>query len=117
MPPPLFDQNEALARAGHNATLTAELFTMFQADLPEYRREIAAFNRHTPLAPFVNTIHKLLGATRYCGFLALQQLVTECDEALKSGKADRFLSLREPLLTQIDAVLALKSPFTTATGS
>ncbi|MEY1661434.1 response regulator [Isoalcanivorax beigongshangi] len=107
--PAFFDRHQALSRAGGRESLAEELHGMLLSALEE-DHEVIHHGLGEELGQedwprLLEAVHKLHGATRYCGFLRLEQLTRQAEEALKSNaqQASRRRAV-ETLLVEVRRV-------------
>ncbi|WP_295457020.1 Hpt domain-containing protein [uncultured Thiodictyon sp.] len=98
-PLPARDPVAALAVAGGDADLAAELFAALLVGLPD---ELAALRAAMTAADWdglAEHAHQVRGATRYCGVPALDEATESLERAARSGDPQRialsFISLEE----------------------
>jgi two-component system sensor histidine kinase BarA len=84
--------------AGGKHDLAEELFSMLLESLPEARRTIEVQNAKAAVQNLLEEVHKLHGATRYCGVPLLRQASSSLENALKRGQ--------QPLQPLVDGLLA-----------
>ena len=89
--------------AGGKPDLAEELFSMLIESLPDARHALSRHMERQALQPLLEEVHKLHGATRYCGVPALRQAAATLETALKKNNAD-WAFLVEPLLNEIDRI-------------
>ncbi|WP_295386736.1 Hpt domain-containing protein [uncultured Thiodictyon sp.] len=89
-PLPARDPVAALAVAGGDADLAAELFAALLAGLPD---ELAALRAAVTAADWdglAEHAHKVRGATRYCGVPALDEATESLERAARGGDPVRI---------------------------
>jgi len=107
---PLVDWNQAVSLAGGNPQLAEELFAMFRRDLPSFRETILSAHAEGRIDELRDSVHKLHGATAYCGVPRLRRIAGSLDLELKQGTlTDLDARLRE-LLAAIDALSTITLP-------
>jgi two-component system, NarL family, sensor histidine kinase BarA len=115
---PVFDAELALRRAGGRDILAAEMHTMLRASLEQdgpHIRALATQQHHDAL---LETVHKLHGATRYCGAPRLEQAARQLEEQLKThASAADIHAAAQTLLEEIDRLLAQAPDSITANAS
>ena len=112
---PVFDPALALRRAGGRPALAQEMHSMLLASLDQDAPRISAQAESGSLTPLLESVHKLHGATRYCGAPRLERAARTLEEALKtdapeserSDAVDRLLMEIEAVRTQVpDSITA-----------
>lgn len=105
-PLPVVDWTLAEQRAGGKPALARELLDTLCADLPDSRERLqqAAGTGHSE--DWWREVHRLLGATRYCGLPALSATLEAAMQARSEGRAAPDTVLRVAVLRDIDALLA-----------
>ena len=102
---PVLDPELALRRVGGRQALAEEMFTMLQASLDQDAPGINAVAESGDREALLERVHKLHGATRYCGTPRLEQAAGELEEALKQTVPDQGLEpLVAVLLAEIENV-------------
>ena len=107
---PLVDWNQAVNLAGGNPELAEELFAMLRRDLPGLRDTIASARAGGNLDALQDAIHKLHGATAYCGVPRLRASAGSLDNDLRCGSAEDLDNRLATLLSVVDALCALTTP-------
>src|SRR5690606_35774993 len=82
---PVLDHEEGLRLAAGKADLARDILQMMIRDLPDTARSITAAWQQGDLAALREIIHKLHGATRYCGVPQLRACCQEAESRLKKG--------------------------------
>lgn len=108
----VLDKDLALERAGGNADLARELFSMLLRELPEYRRRIQNLYEAQQYEQLREQIHKLNGAATYCGVPLLKTVVDDFESQLKRGETEGFADSMTKSLDAIDQVVAEAASFT-----
>ncbi|SDT03008.1 two-component system, NarL family, sensor histidine kinase BarA [Halopseudomonas sabulinigri] len=83
--PLVLDPEESLRLAAGKEDLAADMLDMLLADLPSVRTRIAQAAEHQDLNELLEAVHKLHGATRYCGVPELRQCCLRAETRLKEG--------------------------------
>ena len=81
----ILDHNEALQLAGGKAELAADLLGMLLASLDEEQQAIARARASNNTSELATRVHRLLGATRYCGVPQLRSVCQHCENLLGQG--------------------------------
>lgn len=84
--PTVLDHEEGLRLAAGKADLARDMLQMLLRDLPETARSIASARQQGDQAALREIIHKLHGATRYCGVPQLRACCQEAETRLKKGE-------------------------------
>ena len=85
---PVVDHSQGLHLAGGKKELADELLTMLLDELPDDRNAIIDLWQDHNLDQLLEIIHKLHGATRYCGVPLLQETCLETESLLKQNSND-----------------------------
>ncbi|MDA3868498.1 MAG: response regulator, partial [Gammaproteobacteria bacterium] len=100
-----FSKSEALELAAGNTQLANELTSMLINELPEYLRLIddaISLNDRTRLK---QQVHKLHGATRCCGALALRNATAQLELDIDKDTQEKLSTLTHPLISEITRLL------------
>lgn len=100
----IIDKKLALQRAGGNAGLAEELAKMLLEELPVHRANIRAALANNDLPKLLYHVHKLNGATNYCGVPSLQDALSGLETELKQGTPDKLDKKVFHILEEIDLV-------------
>ncbi|MCK0537695.1 response regulator [Alcanivorax quisquiliarum] len=104
---PTFDATLALQRAGGRTALAAEMHNMLLASLAQDGPRIRALAAQQDKPALLEAVHKLHGATRYCGAVRLEQATGSLEEQLKTGATDADIQAgTQRLLDEIEQLLA-----------
>ena len=79
---------ESIQLAAGKTDLAEELFSMLLEQLPADLEKIEALWTEQQMEPLLECVHKLHGATRYCGVPELRSAANQLETALKRGAAD-----------------------------
>ncbi|PKM45297.1 MAG: hypothetical protein CVV05_07990 [Gammaproteobacteria bacterium HGW-Gammaproteobacteria-1] len=101
----VIDKDLALQRAGGNAQLAAELFTMLLRELPQQRAGIEAALAAGDYPALQHLVHKLNGSATYCGVPALKAAADSLESALKRGETGVAVSGVATIVEEIERVL------------
>ena len=99
-----FNSSLAIEKAGGNVDLARELFEMLTSELPEYASSISELYQQQDYTKLCETVHKLHGATRYCGVPALSQKTGEFESALKRDDKQQYPEMLKRLLSEIELI-------------
>lgn len=78
------DYAEAVEKAGGNAELAKELFSMLLQELPTLHERLQTAITQLDIQAAWDHAHKIYGATAYCGVPALRLAAREMETAVKS---------------------------------
>ncbi|MGL4613810.1 MAG: response regulator, partial [Shewanella sp.] len=96
-----------LTQANHKPDLALEMLRMLLDSLPQTVESIQqSLNQHDP-HPLLSTIHKLHGASCYCGVPTTQRLCQEIETALK--RQSRVADLEPEILELLDELTKVES--------
>ena len=101
----VIDPDLALERAGGNQELARELYQMLQNELPAYAAKIRQLYNDSDYALLHDVVHKLNGASTYCGVPALKEAASSLEDALKQQQDDVFTSGVALVLAEIERLL------------
>jgi len=87
---PARDRVSALAVAGGDADLAAELFAALLTGLPGERAALGAKVAESDWAGLAELAHQVRGATRYCGVPALDEAAESLERAARNGERERI---------------------------
>jgi len=103
----VFDKQESVRLAGGNEQLAMELFEMLKNELPNYATQLQAAFSDNDMVQLKNVIHKLHGATSYCGVPALRSASRQLENAVDQQLAEAITELVERCGNCIDAIIQL----------
>lgn len=101
----VIDRELALQRAGGNAQLAAELFSMLLQELPQQGSAIQAALRAEDYPALQHLVHKLNGSATYCGVPALKAAVDALETNLKRGETAHATRGVSAVIEEIDRIL------------
>ncbi|MDT8451958.1 MAG: ATP-binding protein [Gammaproteobacteria bacterium] len=101
----IFSKSDALELAAGNTQLANELTSMLINELPEHLRHIDEAVSHNDSARLKQQVHKLHGATRCCGALALRNATAQLELDIDKGAQEKLGSLTHPLISEISRLL------------
>jgi two-component system, NarL family, sensor histidine kinase BarA len=96
-----YDNEEGKKLAGNNAQLAEELFGMLIKELPGHKKNIEEARKNNNMDDFKNHVHKLHGATSYCGVPQLRSAANELENLIGNSETDRIESAFQAVLTAI----------------
>ena len=103
--PPVLSPELALRRAGDREELAEDMLTMLLASLDQDAPGINALSESHDREGLLERVHRLHGATRYCGTPRLEAAAGALEKALKLDAGDESLDqLVAALLTEIESV-------------
>lgn len=97
----VIDTNLALERAGGNHDLARELYQMLQNELPGYLVKIRDHYDSGDYTSLIEVVHKLNGASTYCGVPALKEAAASLESNLKQGSDTTYATGVESVLNEI----------------
>lgn len=101
----LFSKSEALELAAGNTQLANELTSMLINELPEHLNIIDEAASHNDSARLKQQVHKLHGATRCCGALALRNATAQIELDINKSTQEKLSTLTHPLKSEIARLL------------
>jgi len=96
----ILDQHEALRLAGGKPELASDLLAMLLGSLDEEQQAIARARTSNNAVELAERVHRLLGATRYCGVPQLRTICQHCENLLRQDNAPAG-----PALDQLDQAI------------
>jgi two-component system, NarL family, sensor histidine kinase BarA len=90
---PAIDWQQCLKISNQNPDLATELLSMFMQQLPEYKTNILQCYQNNQFEELHQHVHKLHGATCYCGMQHLQKLLSRFETALKAKHQTSYAQL------------------------
>ena len=100
------DWKMCLDSANKQESLAKELLNMLIEELPVSRQKIIDALDAYNMLDICKHVHKLKGATCYCGVPQMKASIYTIEAAIKSGDETTIRSTIKTLLTAIDAVIA-----------
>lgn len=95
------DYAEAVEKAGGNAELAKDLFSMLLQELPLLRDQLQEAISHMNFQAMWDHAHKIYGSTAYCGVPRLRLSASAMESAVKSQQLktiqDQFSVLNEAI--------------------
>jgi len=101
----IYDKNLSLQRAGGNLQLAEQMFGMLCKSLPEQQSAINAALENGDMETLYQQVHKVTGATRYCGVPALADASEVLGRQLKNGDTSQVDMLIKILNEEIDRLI------------
>jgi two-component system, NarL family, sensor histidine kinase BarA len=103
---PSIDWNLSVKLANNNADLAKDLLDMFVTDLPLASEAIhAAHNSHEHI-DLLNQVHKLNGASCYCGVTHLKHLLSKMESSLKEKQYHQFDEFLSEFDQEVNSILS-----------
>ena len=103
---PHIDPGLALRRCANKAELVADMHRTLAVQLPGDAEHIRHAQRQQDTTQLLDQVHRLHGATRYCGTPRLEKLASQLEALLKQHvDADRQATAVSALLEEIDYLL------------
>ncbi len=102
---PVLDEQEGLRLAAGKADLARDMLSMLAASLGEARTNIRLALRNKDKEELLNQVHRLHGATRYCGVPELRTTCQQCETLLKESRLADGLPLPEVALHDLDQAI------------
>jgi two-component system sensor histidine kinase BarA len=99
------DWELSLKLANNKAELAKEILQMYVDELPETRKVINQHYKDNNMEKLHMQVHRLHGASCYCGVPKIKDCVSELESAIKKKRKTKIKELVERLETDIDAVL------------
>lgn len=96
----ILDEDEGLRLAAGKADLASDLLTMLLASLAADRQAIRSARENGDRIGLIERIHRLHGATRYCGVPQLRAACYQSETLLKQGAPTS-----SPILDELDAAI------------
>lgn len=98
------DWQQCLKISNQNKDLATELLSMFMQQLPEYKKNIQQCYKDNQFDELHQHIHKLHGATCYCGMQRLQTLLSRFETALKANHQTCYAQLITAITEEFAAI-------------
>ena len=103
--PSIVDLKEGLSLANNKPDLAQDMLNMLINSLDEDRNKIELYFSQNQFDELLRTVHKLHGATHYCGVPTLRDRSEELETALKLNESTKIPKLVEQILKDIDDLL------------
>ena len=101
----IYSKTESIKLAGGNIQLAAELFDMLIKELPEHKEKLLATLDKNNLADMKYSVHKLHGATSYCGVPALRTAAAELENIIDENDDELFEEAFNITIKEIERLL------------
>ncbi len=98
----IIDIPRAIQLAANKADLAKDLFQMLMDSLPDARAKIEQGSANQDREQLLHEVHRLHGATRYCGVPALQAACQGAERIIKSDDHSRLQASLESLYGEIE---------------
>ncbi len=106
------DKDEGVRLAGGRKELAEELLDMLLRDLEDNARELRMLHHQQQFVHLLEAVHKLHGATRYCGVPQLRQSCQELEVLLKQTESlEESNEAFEELIAEINRLLVWQERF------
>jgi len=109
---PCYDHDEAIKLAGGNAELAKELFQMLIAELPQYQEKIQTAQENNNIKDLKHFIHKVNGATSYCGVPKLRKAAVELESLIDNNTLDTVPQKVKEVLDNINELVDTQATIT-----
>jgi two-component system sensor histidine kinase BarA len=103
----VIDKVEALSLAAGDEDLARDMFNMLINELPAHLEALHASYVAEDRTTLQHHVHKINGATRYCGVPALREAANALEQAIKLDMQD-ISDRYQKILFEIDRLLAEK---------
>jgi two-component system sensor histidine kinase BarA len=103
----VIDTEEALSLAAGDEDLARDMFNMLINELPAHLDAIRASYAADDRTTLQHHVHKVNGATRYCGVPALREATDSLEQAIKQDMPD-IPDKYEKMLFEVDRLLEEK---------
>ena len=100
-----FSKSEATELAAGNTQLANELTSMLINELPEHLQVIKEALANSDIERLRQQTHKLHGATRCCGTLALRNAAYQLESDIDNGVLDRLVDSTDLLANEIERLI------------
>lgn len=97
--------------ANNNPEIAKELLIMLINDLPSAQQEILAAFQKKHYSELQAKVHRLHGATCYCGVTNLKNILADLENQLKNNKTDQLEVRIQNLQTEIAKILSTYQTF------
>ncbi len=102
----VYDEEEAVKLAGGNQQLAEELLGMLIKEIPGHRQRLMDAKRSDSLSDLKYAIHKLHGATSYCGIPQLRKYARQLEDFVDNRNIDELDKGFEQVIKAIEQLLA-----------
>lgn len=109
----IFDAAYAMRLANNKVDLAIDMFNMLLDSLTDDLQGIESMWKNHQQEPLLQHIHKIHGATRYCGIPCLMNTLEKLETALKNSEMDECEELYNKTITSINSLQewAQKNPW------
>jgi len=101
----IVDKTLGLELAAGNKKLAADLFNLLLTSLDQEKQQIARAYNLQEESVLLGHVHRLHGATRYCGVPELREAVRESENIIRSGNKNSLPAAINQLFAAIDNLL------------
>jgi len=102
---PVYDETEGKSLAGNNVQLAQELLEMLIKELPAHKQNLEQARDNGNTENLKNYIHKLHGATSYCGVPQLRFSANELEKLIDNSKTDYIEDAFQEVLLAIEKLI------------
>ncbi len=100
------DWQLCLKLANNKPDLASEMLAMFVSDLPAARFGIHEAYQLDNLKMLLNLVHKLHGASSYCGVPQLKKILMDFEAYLKRNQTEKLNAIITKFNSEVDRILA-----------
>lgn len=100
-----YNPEEAVKLAGGNQDLANELFKMLIAELPQYQQRLKNALSHNDIKELKHCIHKINGATSYCGVPRLRLSAVQLEMNIDNNELEPVAELTQSVLHHIEELI------------
>src|SRR3990167_2560288 len=102
---PAIDWKLTLTLCNGRADLAEQLLNMLAEELPTHKKAIKNAYEKKQFDVMANHVHKLLGASSYCGVPTLQEICLQLEIKLKTNKTTQLTDQLTLLYQAVDAII------------
>lgn len=101
---PPIDWEHCLSITNQKSDLAHEILDMFMQELPSYRDQLQQHFQSESYEDLHQVVHKLHGATCYCGTSRLKSLLSKFETAIKAKQIDSFDDMYHDVMKEIESI-------------
>jgi len=101
----IYDSSEGKKLAGNNEKLEKELFDMLIKELPSHRQNLEYAKNNNDMEDLKNHIHKLHGATSYCGVPQLRLSASKLENLIDHSETEQIEDAFQTVLIAIKKLI------------